>query len=156
MSIINLTPDDVTIQIFCKGCQTDIEVTIPRAVIDNATSFPIAHLHLHGNPAHGLTLYIDRQYGVRGTELSEAVTIERPKETSPLTSLVLLRVPKRLKQTALAMLKLRQGTAFEVAIMTGKDPAVESQYLGQLWRMGYLIRTRVLQHYQYQIAQANP
>jgi hypothetical protein len=125
-------------------------------VIDNAKAFPVSHLHLHGDPPHGLTLYIDRHYGVRGTEISEGVTIEKQKEIAPLTSLVLLRVPKRLKQTALVMLKLRQGSAAEVANLTGKDPAVESQYLGQLWRMGYLTRIRVQQHYQYQIAQANP
>ena len=125
MSITNLTPDDVTILIFCKTCQTEIEVTIHRAVIDNAKSYPIGHLHLHGNPPHGLTLYIDRHYGVRGTELSEALTIEKPKEIAPLTSLVLLRVPKRLKQTAMVMLKLRQGSATEVANMTGKDPEMK-------------------------------
>ncbi|MFX1475848.1 MAG: hypothetical protein ACFFCO_10295 [Promethearchaeota archaeon] len=156
MSLVNLTPEYVTISIFCRTCQAEIEVTIHRPVIDNATAFPVSHLHLHGNPPHGLTLYIDRHYGVRGTEVSEAVTIERQKEVAPLTSLVLLRVPKRLKQTALAMLKLRQGSAVEVANMTGKDPNVESQYLGQLWRMGYLTRIRVQQYYQYQIAQANP
>ena len=150
------TKDTVTLRTFCHSCKEDITVPIQKIIVSEAESYPVSHAHLHGQPPHVLILYIDREFLVRGTELSETVTIERQQKTTPLSAMVLLRVSPRYKRTAMAMLKLRQASAEEISRITGKSQNVESQYLGQLWRMGYLIRTRIQQQYQYQIAQANP
>ncbi len=143
--------DTVTLRTYCHGCKQDLNVMVSRAIIDNAKSYPISHAHLHGNPAHILILYVDSQYHIRGTELSETVTVERSRKVTPLNAMILLRIPPRYKRTAMAMLKLHQANAREVATITGKKPKVESYYLGSIFRLGYLERTRIKNFYQYSL-----
>ena len=143
--------DTVTLRTFCHSCKEDITVPIQKVIVSEAESYPVSHAHLHGRPPHVLTLYIDREFLIRGTELSETVTIERQQKTTPLSAMVLLRVPPRYKRTAMAMLKLRQASAEEISRITGKSQNVESQYLGAMFRMGYLERIRVQNFYQYHI-----
>lgn len=150
MSLVKKTPDAVTLRVDCPACNRGVDVTITVAIVDNASHYPVSHAHLHGSPPHVLTVYIDRQYHVRGTEVSETVTVER-EQGMPLSAMVLLRVPPRLKQTAMAMLKLRQANPAEIATITGKTLNAESQYLGMMFRMGYLERTRLKRFYQYRI-----
>lgn len=151
MSKAQDTTDAVTIRTHCHGCQNDIDVTIPKVIIDEAKSYPVSHAHLHGEPTHVLIVYVDRQYHVRGTELSGTVTVERPPRATPLNAMVLLRIPPRYKQTAMAMLKLRQANSAQIASITGKSQNAESKYLGALFRLGYLERIRIKRYYQYQI-----
>ncbi len=155
MSKVEETTDTATIQTFCHGCQQDIKVTVPKAIVENADSYPVSHAHLHGDPAHVLILYVDRQYLIRGTELSDTVTVERPSENLPLNAMVLLRVPRRYRETAMVMLKLKQANAADVAAITGKSQNAESKYLGQLFRLGYFERTRINRFYQYSIPKSN-
>jgi hypothetical protein len=155
MSQVEETTDTATIQTFCHGCQQDIQVTISKTVVENAQSYPVSHAHLHGNPPHVLIIYVDRQYLIRGTELSETVTIERPPTTLPLNAMVLLRIPRRYRETAMAMLKLRQANATDIATITGKSQNAESKYLGTLFRLGYLERIRINRYYQYGIVTSN-
>lgn len=142
----------MTLLVFCRICGREVEVTIPRVRVESADTLPVSHSHLHGDPPHILTIYVDRQYQVRGCDVSDGLTFEEPVHPAPLTALTLLEVPPRLKKTALAMLKLREATSVEVARVTGKTPEAESQYLGMLWRMGYLTRTKVNRHYRYRVA----
>lgn len=151
MSKVEETTDTATIQTYCHGCQQDIKVTLPKAVIENAQSYPVSHAYLHGEPAHVLIIYIDRQYLVRGTELSETVSVEKPTQTMSLNAMVLLRIPRRYRETAMVMLKLRQANAVDVSAITGKSQNAESKYLGALFRLGYLERVRVNRFYQYSI-----
>ncbi len=151
MSITEDTTDTVTIRTYCHGCEHDIDVTIQKIIIENANSYPVTHAYLHGDPPHVLVLYVDHQYLLRGTELSETVTVERSRKTTPLSAMVLLRVPPRYKRTAMAMLKLRQANSADVATFTGKTQNAESKYLGAMFRLGYLERTRIKRFYQYSI-----
>ena len=151
MSKAEETTDTASIQTFCHGCQREITVTVPKAVIDNAHSYPVSHAHVHGEPPHVLIVYIDRQYLVRGTELSETFTVERPAQTRPLNAMVLLKVPKRYRETAMVMLKLRQGNSAQVSALTGKSQNAESKYLGALFRLGYFERIRLNRFFQYSI-----
>jgi DNA-binding transcriptional ArsR family regulator len=50
--------------------------------------------------------------------------------------------PKHLQETLLALKKLGEATASDVATLTGKARAVESAYLNQLLRHGRVYRTR--------------
>lgn len=145
------TTDTATIRTFCHGCQQDIKVTLPKAIIENADSYPVSHAYLHGDPAHVLIVYVDRQYLIRGTELSTTVTVERPKKSLPLNAMVLLRIPRRYRETAMAMLKLRQANSTAIAAITGKSQNAESKYLGALFRLGYLERSRLGRFYQYSL-----
>ncbi|MFX1564745.1 MAG: hypothetical protein ACFFCH_02020 [Promethearchaeota archaeon] len=151
MSQLAETTDTATIRTFCHGCQQDIKVTLPKAIVENASSYPVSHAYLHGDPAHVLIVYIDRQYLIRGTELSDTVTVERPQKSLPLNAMVLLRVPRRYRETAMAMLKLRQANAADIASITGKSQNAESKYLGALFRLGYLERSRLGRFYQYSL-----
>ncbi|MCS7131736.1 MAG: helix-turn-helix domain-containing protein [Hadesarchaea archaeon] len=59
-----------------------------------------------------------------------------------LDVMTLLSLPDHLRKTALALIKLGRGTAEDVAKETGRARAIESAYLNQLVRMGYLKRER--------------
>lgn len=59
-----------------------------------------------------------------------------------LDVLSLLELPDHLRKTAMALAKLGEGTAEDVARLTGRERAVESSYLNQLTRMGYVKKRR--------------
>lgn len=60
-----------------------------------------------------------------------------------LDVLSLLELPDHLRKTAMALAKMGEGTAEDVARATGRERAVESAYLNQLARMGYVKKRRV-------------
>ncbi|MCX8204958.1 MAG: transcriptional regulator [Candidatus Nezhaarchaeota archaeon] len=59
-----------------------------------------------------------------------------------LDVLSLLELPDHLRKTAMALSKIGEGTASEVAGLTGRERAIESSYLNQLVRMGYVKKRR--------------
>lgn len=63
-------------------------------------------------------------------------------EGQALDVMTLLGLPDHLRKSALAMIKLKRAMAEEVAKQTGRARAIESAYLNQLVRMGYLERSR--------------
>ncbi len=67
------------------------------------------------------------------------------EEVTPraLDVLSLLKLPDHLRKTAIALDRLGEGTADDVAEITGRERAVESGYLNQLVRMGYIKKKRV-------------
>lgn len=145
----------VTLRIYCQNCKRDINVVVATELVDKADTFPVSHAYLHGNPPHVITMYLDRQLNVRSSEVGNALTLERERKGMPLSAMVLLSVPPRVKQTAMAMLRLHQASPTEVARVTGKTPEAESQYLGMMYRMGYLERARLERYYQYRVPAPN-
>jgi len=63
-----------------------------------------------------------------------------PKDAS--INVYLMKLPDSLRQTMLAMDKLKEATTMEVAKKTGRSRSVESIHLNQLERMGYLEKYR--------------
>ena len=59
-----------------------------------------------------------------------------------LDVMALLSLPDHLRKSALTIVKLGKAMAEEVAKETGRARAIESAYLNQLVRMGYLKRVR--------------
>lgn len=57
-------------------------------------------------------------------------------------SVYLLKLPDSLRQTMLAMDKLKEATTSMVAKSTGRSRSVESIHLNQLERMGYIEKFR--------------
>ena len=49
-----------------------------------------------------------------------------------------IQLPDHLRKTAMGLLKIGQGTASEVSKFTGRARAVESDYLNQLERQGFV------------------
>lgn len=59
-----------------------------------------------------------------------------------LDVMTLLSLPDHLRKSALTIVKLKKAMAEDVAKETGRARAIESAYLNQLVRMGYLKRMR--------------
>ena len=62
--------------------------------------------------------------------------------TGGLSVAVLLKLPDHLRKTMIALSKLIEGRADEVANITGRARAIESGYLNQLVRLGYVKKVR--------------
>jgi len=65
-----------------------------------------------------------------------------PDLPEALDVMTLLSLPDHLRKTAIALCKLGEATADEVADNTKRARAVESGYLNQLMLMGYLKKER--------------
>jgi DNA-binding MarR family transcriptional regulator len=52
----------------------------------------------------------------------------------------LIELPNHLRETMLAVIALKEGTATEISEETGKSRSSESDHLNQLERMGYVRR----------------
>jgi Zn-dependent M32 family carboxypeptidase len=72
----------------------------------------------------------------------EKATEEADNGSSGLSVAVLLRLPDHLRKTMVALSKLVEGRADEVASITGRARAIESGYLNQLVRLGYVKKIR--------------
>ncbi|RUM32764.1 MAG: transcriptional regulator [Archaeoglobus sp.] len=55
----------------------------------------------------------------------------------------LLELPDNLRITAMAMIKIGEGTAEDVSKITGRSRPMESHYLSSLVRLGFLKKKRV-------------
>lgn len=66
---------------------------------------------------------------------------DSPKDTE-IDAWLLLRLPDHLRKTMMALAKLVEARADEVAKITGRARAIESGYLNQLVRMGYVKKVR--------------
>lgn len=65
------------------------------------------------------------------------------KGAGSLDIMTLLSLPDHLRKTALTLIEFGSVMADDVAKKTGRARAIESAYLNQLVRMGYLWRKRV-------------
>ncbi len=60
-----------------------------------------------------------------------------------LDAMTLLELPPHLRTTAMTLFEIGEGSADDLAVRTGKERAVESNYLNQLVRMGHVSKSRV-------------
>ncbi len=77
--------------------------------------------------------------------ISRGIGVPSKKIDVPLSAPVgvyLLKFPDSLRQTMLAMDKLKEATTGQVAEETGRSRSVESIHLNQLERMGYIEKFR--------------
>ncbi len=64
------------------------------------------------------------------------------KEEISINPLILLELPDNLRETIMALIKLKKATASDVAKITGRGRAIESHYLNTLVKMGYVRKRR--------------
>lgn len=79
------------------------------------------------------------------TKLLDSRQSATPKAMSreePLDALTLLELPDHLRRTAMALYEVERGTAERVSEMTGNSRSIESAYLNQLQRQGYIQKER--------------
>ena len=76
---------------------------------------------------------------LRGSREKAGEYLEAMKVLDVVT---LLELPDHLRKTAVALSKLGEARAQDVAEITGRERAVESSYLNQLARLGYVKKIR--------------
>ena len=68
----------------CPYCKEKIKIGVEfdtKKKIHNKEKFPYPHLHLHGNPIHGMLCYIDSSLQVRSIGVIESIEISRDSDT---------------------------------------------------------------------------
>ncbi len=83
---------------------------------------------------------IEKKLGKIETELEEIrKQILEPELIGPKS---LVELPDHLRKTAMGLMRIGQGTASDVSRRTGRARAVESGYLNQLERQGFVTSFR--------------
>ena len=96
---------------------------------------------MSGDVAERLEL-IEERIGVLERLVARRSTGTSKASTSTISIDNLLSLPSSLQRTMMAIQELKEGTANEVAEVTERSRSVETIYLNQLARMGYLTRQR--------------
>ena len=68
----------------CPFCRKNVEIGIEMDDLNQLNTeeyFPYPHLHLHGNPLHGMLFYIDKNLDIRGVTVIKSIEISRDSET---------------------------------------------------------------------------
>ena len=78
----------------------------------------------------------------KGGKFAIGATEENNPTEDGLDVGILLRLPDHLRKTVLALAKLIEGRADEVSEITRRARAIESGYLNQLVRLGYVTKMR--------------
>jgi predicted hydrocarbon binding protein len=63
------------VSIPCKICKHDLEFKIPEDFLEDKNYFPAPFRYVHGKPMHSVTIYLDKQYNIRGTEFGDSLSI---------------------------------------------------------------------------------
>jgi len=85
--------DVAIVTVFCKLCDATITVEVPLNLVENASHFPVEYAAIHGAPAHGLTLYFDRQFNLRGTEIIRNIQVAESDATTKLVPKKIASIP---------------------------------------------------------------
>jgi hypothetical protein len=100
---------------------------------------------------------MEKEFGSIRSSLEEMVGLQREilrrfegreaskrggEETSSLDVAMLLKLPDHLRKTVMVLSKLIEARADEVAKITTRARAIESGYLNQLVRLGYVAKKR--------------
>jgi len=68
LNIINNIKDYVKFsRVSCKACKKDLEIFIKKSLIEKSQKFPVSLVYIH--EGHGLLLFIDKNFVVRGAEI---------------------------------------------------------------------------------------
>jgi len=79
---------------------------------------------------------------ISGTESKRPAKRREEAMGEGLDVMTLLSFPDHLRKSAMTIMKLGKGMAEDVAKETGRARAIESAYLNQLSRMGYVKKVR--------------
>ncbi len=68
--------EDRQVKIFCPNCQQNISFNIPDEIFEkDHKHFPFTFRYIHGEPAHSVTLYIDKNHDIRGKEFGDSIAL---------------------------------------------------------------------------------
>ena len=67
----------------CKICNQEIEIHVPFEVLESVEYFPFEYSFIHNEPPHGLLLYIDANWSIRGIEKLKNVSLGTTNNSKP-------------------------------------------------------------------------
>ncbi|MBD3350861.1 MAG: hypothetical protein GF364_05180 [Candidatus Lokiarchaeota archaeon] len=68
INIIQKIKKKVTyVRAYCKVCKGHLEICVKNSFVDDASDYPVSMVYIH--EGHGLLIYIDASYRVRGAEI---------------------------------------------------------------------------------------
>ncbi|TXT55716.1 MAG: hypothetical protein BAJATHORv1_30096 [Candidatus Thorarchaeota archaeon] len=70
-----------TVFAYCKKCQENIGIDVNEGEVQSQSSGLATVLSIHGEPEHGIVVYIDKEYRVRGIEYPSQLRVERKRTT---------------------------------------------------------------------------
>jgi len=68
----------------CPICNKKVKIGIEKStleVLEQEEMFPYPHLHIHGNPLHGVLFYIDGDLRVRSCSAIKSLEFSRDSKT---------------------------------------------------------------------------
>ena len=74
--LLSILPDRVEYELECPICHDKLKISIQKSITTKETRFPFEYMNVHGNPAHGLTFYIDKNWAIRGVDFVKNVNIQ--------------------------------------------------------------------------------
>jgi hypothetical protein len=70
--LVSLKP----VEVFCKICDKKIVVEVDEDEVKNSPVDPTTITHVHGDPPHALTIYLDKNLFVRGIDTARITSVE--------------------------------------------------------------------------------
>ncbi len=67
----------IDLYVMCPKCHVEHKISIDSNIITRSLRFPVKYAFIHGEPKFILTLFIDRQFQIRGIEVSEYLEMQR-------------------------------------------------------------------------------
>jgi len=68
----------------CPICNKKVKIGIEKSIleiVEREEMFPYPHLHIHGDPLHGVLFYIDRDLRVRSCSPIKSLEFSRDSDT---------------------------------------------------------------------------
>jgi predicted hydrocarbon binding protein len=63
------------VKIACTVCKKDVIFTVPSDLLANKVSFPYPFRYIHGDPIHSITIYLDKDFNIRGHEIGDSISL---------------------------------------------------------------------------------
>ncbi len=67
----------IDLYVTCPKCHVEHKISIDSNIITKSSRFPVKYAYIHGEPKFVLTLFIDRNFQIRGIEISEYLEMQR-------------------------------------------------------------------------------
>jgi hypothetical protein len=86
----------------CKICSEEIEIQVPFSVLESVEYYPFEYSFIHSDPPHGMLLYIDANWSIRGIEKLKNVSLgtiatSKPEEQKEVD--IKYKLKKKIKIT---------------------------------------------------------
>jgi hypothetical protein len=78
----------VLYELKCPVCQEDLKIMVQKDIANEIIRYPFEFVDIHGTTPHGLTLYIDKHWNVRGMEIFKNINLPEHIMKEKITRMV--------------------------------------------------------------------